>query len=391
MAGPTSPKEPETARRKVCVLGLGQMGLVCAGILAGKTWNGSEGTAAAGRGSRARGGDEREAAGGESPRRTGGGRLEVVLWGHSADEAGSLTQTRRSPRLPGFVLPDAVRVTAKVGEAVAGASLIVSAIPVQFMRGVWEGIRSTGRLPRPGACAVVSVAKGIENGTLLRPTQVIAEVLGEDPDARPRAIGVLSGPTIAAELARCLPATMVAASDQAGFSAQVQRLFATSWLRVYTLDDVLGVELAGAVKNVIAIAAGVLDGLQAGYNAKSALLARGLAEITRLGVAMGANQATFFGLAGVGDLATSCFSPEGRNRSCGEALGRGMALKEYLSRTESVVEGVATARSVVDLARKYRVDMPIAEAVYAVLYEGMDPLEGIGRLMSRELKAERVG
>jgi glycerol-3-phosphate dehydrogenase (NAD(P)+) len=184
---------------------------------------------------------------------------------------------------------------------------------------------------------------------------------------------------------------MIAASDSPSFALEVQRLFATSWLRIYTSDDLLGVELAGATKNVIAIAAGVLDGLAAGYNAKSALLARGLAEITRLGAAMGALPDTFFGLAGVGDLATTCFSPEGRNRSCGEALGRGELLDAYLARTPSVVEGVTTTRSVVDLARKYKVDMPITLAAFAVLFEKMDPIEAIGRLMSRELKGERVG
>src|SRR5690606_24848097 len=206
----------------------------------------------------------------------------------------------------------------------------------------------------------------------------------------PRPLGCLSGPTIASELIRCLPATMVAASDHPRFAQRLQAAFTTSWMRVYTHTDLLGVELAGATKNVIAIAAGVIDGLQAGYNAKSALLARGLAEIARLGHAMGAAPETFYGIAGVGDLATTCFSPEGRNRSCGEALGRGMKLQEHLERSRSVVEGVATTRSVVDLARKYRVEMPITEAVHAVLFEGLDPLDGITRLMSRELKDERV-
>jgi len=359
----------------------------------------------------------------------------VTLWSHSEDEAGALTQTRHSPRLPGFELPDGVRVTSRLADAVEGASLVVSAVPVQHMRSVWEklgreaagggtGTSGTGtsgagggkgggaagasgakgsrkgesagarsmRVPSlPSDAGVVSVAKGIENGTLLRPTQVIAGCLADDPDARPRRIGVLSGPTIASELARCLPATMIAGSDSPSFAQHLQQLFSSSWLRIYTSEDVLGVELAGASKNVIAIAAGILDGLQAGYNAKSALLARGLAEITRLGAAMGASQDTFFGLAGVGDLATTCFSPEGRNRSCGEALGRGEKLADYLSRTTSVVEGVATTRSLVDLAKKYRVDMPITQAVYAVLFAGMDPIDGIGRLMSRELKAERIG
>jgi glycerol-3-phosphate dehydrogenase (NAD(P)+) len=313
---------------------------------------------------------------------------EIVLWTHTPDEAGDLTQTRKSPRLGGFQLPDAARVTADLSEAVHGSSLIVTAIPVQYTRSVWQQI---GGLDVPTRVGIVSVAKGIENSTLLRPTQVLADCLRDPPDIAARPLGVLSGPTIAAELARCLPATMIAASDQPDFTRELQILFTTSWLRVYTSEDALGVELAGATKNIIAIAAGILDGLQAGYNAKSALLARGLAEITRLGAALGANTETFFGLAGVGDLATTCFSPEGRNRSCGEALGKGEKLTDYLKRSTSVVEGVATTRSVVDLARKYRVDMPITHAVYAVLFENLDPIEAIGQLMSRELKAERIG
>jgi glycerol-3-phosphate dehydrogenase (NAD(P)+) len=339
--------------RRVAILGSGQMGLVSAGILA---------------------------SGPQPP--------ALVLWAHTLDEAGELTQTRRSRRLPGFILPETARATNDLAEALAGASLVVSAIPVQYIRSVWERI---GGLHLPTSVGVVSVAKGIENTTLLRPTQVLADCLHDPPDRAPRPVGVLSGPTIAAELARCMPATMIAAGDQPAFSRELQLLFSTSWLRIYTSEDTLGVELAGATKNVIAIAAGILDGLQAGYNAKSALLARGLAEITRLGTALGASTETFFGLAGVGDLATTCFSPEGRNRSCGEALGRGEKLADYLKRSTSVVEGVATTRSVVDLARKYRVDMPITRAVYAVLFEEMDPIEAIGRLMSRELKAERVG
>ena len=367
---PSDPASPPPI--KVTVLGIGQMGLVCAGLLSGA---GTESSAAA----------ERARAAAENA----GPRPQVTLWGHSEDEAGDLTQTRVSSRLPEFVLPDSVRVSADLPKSVREADLIVSAIPVQFTREVWKKLR--GKLPPPANCGVVSVAKGIEIGTLLRPTQVMADAVKDDPDGRPRPFGVLSGPTIAAELARCLPATMIAASDTPGFAGQLQRMFSTSYLRIYTHEDLLGVELAGAMKNVIAIAAGVLDGLQAGYNAKSALLARGLAEITRLGVAMGSNPDTFFGLSGVGDLATTCFSPEGRNRSCGEALGRGVRLEDYLKSIPNVVEGVATTKSVMDLARKYKVEMPITHAVYSALYEGMDPIEGIGRLMSREMKAERVG
>ncbi|MEX2219983.1 MAG: NAD(P)H-dependent glycerol-3-phosphate dehydrogenase [Phycisphaerales bacterium] len=370
-----APGTPQVLLPKIAVLGIGQMGLVCASVLSDR--------AGAGR----REDSEFRLGNGAPEGKAGAAGCRVMLWGHSADEAGALAQTRRSPRLPGFKLPDSVKVAMRDKEAVEGASLIVSAVPVQYMRDVWKRL---AKHVSPQA-AVLSVAKGIENHTLLRPTQVVADVLGDDPDARPRRLGVLSGPTIAAELARCLPATMIAASDDADFARAVQHTFSTSWLRVYTNADLLGVELAGAMKNVIAIAAGILDGLAGGYNAKSALLARGLAEITRLGTAMGASQETFFGIAGVGDLATSCFSPEGRNRSCGEALGRGETLKDYLKRTPSVVEGVATARSVMDLSKKYRVEMPIAAAVHAVLFAGVDPIDAIGKLMARELKGERVG
>lgn len=341
--------------RNICVLGLGQMGLVCAGILAG---------------------------GGQQP----GPPPSVRMWGHLEDEAGHLTQTRQSPRLPGFALPEQVLIARTDQAALADADLIVSAVPVQFMRSAWERLKPHV----PPSAAVVSVAKGIENDTVLRPTQIVADVLADDPDAAPRPLGVLSGPTIAGELARCLPATMVAASDQPRMALGLQRLFSTSWLRVYTNEDMLGVELAGATKNVIAIAAGIIDGLAAGSNAKSALLARGLAEITRLGTAMGAASSTFFGIAGVGDLATTCFSPEGRNRSLGEALGKGARLDEYLAASPFVVEGVATTKSVMDLAARFRVDMPIAEAVHAVLFEDLDPIDAIGMLMNRDLKSERL-
>ncbi len=345
---PTGPIE------RITVLGDGQMGLVCAALLAE-----------------------------QSPEAAGGARPIVTLWGHAAREVGALARTRTSERLSAFRLPDSVRVIPDDTEAVRGADLIVAAVPSQHARSVF--VRLVDSIP--GDAAVVSVAKGIEKDTLLRPSEVALDAL-ENPR---RSVAALSGPTIAAELARCLPATMVAASEDEAFAERVQQLFNTRWLRVYTNTDLVGVELAGAAKNVIAIAAGVLDGLQAGYNAKSALLARGLAEIARLGAAMGARPETFFGLAGVGDLATTCFSPEGRNRSCGEALGRGESLKGYMARTKSVVEGVETARSVVALAKRHGVDMPIARAVHAALFEGLDPIDAIAGLMSRGVKAERVG
>jgi len=312
---------------------------------------------------------------------------EVRLWSHDPEEAGRLAQTRRSPRLAGFELDARVRPALTDASALDKADLILVAIPCQFIREAMARLRPHV----PGGTPIVSLAKGIETETLRRPTQIIAEALGDDPDAPPRPYAALSGPTIAAELARCLPATMIAASDDLAFAQRVQALLGTSWLRIYTSADMLGVELAGATKNVIAIAAGILDGLNAGCNAKSALLARGLAEIARLGSAMGASPSTFFGIAGVGDLATTCFSPEGRNRSCGEALGRGVTLRDYLATATSVVEGVETTRAVRDLAERYKVDMPITEAVHDVLFNNTDPLQAISQLMTRDLKAERVG
>ena len=316
----------------------------------------------------------------------------VTLWGPFADHIDDLIQTRINQRyLPGYPLPQAIRLTADAAVCFAGSQVIVSAIPTQFIRPVWQRLA----VHLPPQVPIVSVAKGIETETLLRPTQVIADVLhvagADNPDRPARSLAALSGPSVADELARCLPATVCAASDDEAFARLLQDAFTTHWFRVYTNRDMLGVELAGATKNVIALAAGILDGLQAGNNAKSALLARGLAEITRLGVAMGARQETFFGLTGVGDLATTCFSPTGRNRTCGEMLGKGQRLDQVLKAIPGVVEGVPTTKAVVRLAEKFRVEMPITQAVYQVLFEGLDPIEGISRLMSRQPKPERVG
>ncbi len=305
----------------------------------------------------------------------------IALWGHDLDTQHRLAQVRHSPLLEGFTLPQRVGVALTDAQALEGAGLIVCAIPVQHIREAFTRLKA--HIP-PGI-GVVSTAKGLETGTLLRPTEVIAEVIG---DHRP--LAALSGPTIAAELARGLPATMIAASEDRAFAQNVQRWFAASYLRIYTSDDLTGTELAGAIKNVIAIAAGILDGLQAGYNAKSALLARGLAEIVRLGVAMGAQPETFFGVAGVGDLATTCFSPLGRNRACGEALGKGRTLEQHMAGTPHVVEGVATTKAVFELANRHGVEMPICEAVHAVLFDGLDPVDAIGLLMSRPQKQERL-
>ena len=318
---------------------------------------------------------------------------QVTLWGAFPRQIADMIQTRENRTfLPGSRLPESIRLVADDDKAFADAQFILSAVPTQHIRSVWQ--RLAPHVPPGAATPIASVAKGIENDTLLRPTQIIADVLataGADPSAAARPLATISGPSVAGELAKCLPATVCAASDDAAFARLLQETFTCHWFRVYTHDDLLGVELAGATKNVIALAAGILDGLQAGNNAKSALLARGLAEITRLGVAMGARDTTFFGIAGVGDLATTCFSPTGRNRTCGEQLGRGRKLDDVLAEMSGIVEGVPTTRSVVALAEKHSVEMPITQAVYQVLFEGLDPIEGISRLMSRQVKAERIG
>lgn len=320
----------------------------------------------------------------------------VRLWGPFEGDVRDLARTRRSPRLADFVLDRSVQVTADDAEALDGATMIISAIPAQFLRSVWERL---GRIATPGV-PIVSVTKGIEIASLTRPTEVIVDAIrhatskpsAQTTSHRPQfPMCALSGPNIAAEMARRLPASMVAASADESCASHVQDLLRVPWLRVYRHDDVIGVEVTGATKNVIAMAAGMVDGLGAGNNAKSALLARGLAEIARLGVAMGARLDTFFGVAGVGDLATTCFSPEGRNRTCGERLARGESLEEIVNSTTSIVEGISTTQAVKQLATEQGVDMPITNAVHAILFEGLAPKDAIRGLMSREPKAEQVG
>lgn len=313
------------------------------------------------------------------------GGAEVRVWGPFPEDLTSLASTRSSSRLEGFTLDPAIVVEPDAKAAVAGASLLVNAIPTQFIRTVWarlgEGTQGT---------PVVSVAKGIENETLLRPTEIIAKTI-ESLGVKAGPQAALSGPTIANELIHHLPAAMVAASLDLELSQRVQAWLRVPWLRIYTHDDLVGVELAGATKNVIALAAGMVDGLGAGDNAKSAVLARGLSEITALGESLGARLETFFGVAGVGDLATTCFSPHGRNRTCGEAIGQGMTLDAFLESTGSVIEGVATTRSIVMLADQHKVEMPITHAVHSILFDGLAVGEAIRNLMQRDPKAESIG
>src|SRR3954449_3366852 len=283
------------------------------------------------------------------------GGHRVTMWGAFEESIERLIQNREQSRLlPGVRVPSQVKLTANDRECFDGATLILSAIPTQHMREVWKRLKPFV----PKETSIVSVAKGIENDTLLRPTQIICDVMGEGKDLGRGPVCdwkvcALSGPNIAGELARYLPGTAVAAAADEELAQRVQIAFSTQWFRVYTNRDTTGVELAGASKNVIAIAAGILDGLAAGNNAKAALVTRGLVEITRLGVAMGAQEATFQGLAGVGDLITTCVSPEGRNRTVGEQLGKGRKLEAILEQMPSVAEGVPTTQAVRELARRY--------------------------------------
>ena len=316
---------------------------------------------------------------------------QVRMWGYDRRQLQQIAKNRENKKfLPGYKLPKTLVFEPDDKRIMADADLIVSAVPCQFMRSVWTRLKKYV----PQNVPIVSVAKGIENGTLLRPTQILADVLDKkrvtSHERRATKYAVLSGPTIADELARKLPATACAASSSESLARDIQNIFSDGvpWLRVYTNTDVVGVELAGAMKNIIAIAAGIIDGVKLGDNVKAALLTRGLAEITRLGVAMGARPQTFVGLTGLGDLVTTCISPKGRNRSFGERVGKGQTLKQASGATESVIEGIATCESVVALAARYDVEMPITQAVYEVLFENKPVQAAVADLMGRRLKAE---
>lgn len=262
--------------------------------------------------------------------------------------------------------------------SLASTELVIVAVPCQYLRRAWEPLVAFV----PPDAQLCSVIKGIETSTLQRPSAILREYC---PDAT---ISVLSGPSIAPEIARCLPATVVLAADVVETAEPLRAVLNTSWFRVYTNSDVLGVEIAGALKNVIAIAAGILDGLRAGDNAKAALLTRGLVEITRLGVALGARPGTFWGLAGVGDLVTTCVSPMGRNRTAGERIGSGTDVATVIAESTSVIEGIPTTRAVLDIAERENVVMPITHAVAEVLFAGKPPIEAITELMTRPPRAE---
>jgi glycerol-3-phosphate dehydrogenase (NAD(P)+) len=313
------------------------------------------------------------------------GNASTVLWARRRELA-SCIQSEHENRdyLPDIRLPDALEATADLAAACAGAGVVVFAVPSHGLRAVLAEARSH---VAPDA-AIVSLTKGIEQGTLRRMTQVIAEELaGHDPGR----IGVLTGPNLAREVAAGQPTASVVAVPDAAVADELQGVFFAPTLRVYTNPDVVGCEMAGALKNVLAIGAGIADGLGYGDNTKAALITRGLAELARLGVTMGGEPLTFAGLAGMGDLIATCASPQSRNRHVGVEIGRGRALDDVVSEMNMVAEGVKTTAAVLELAERHGVEMPLAAFVGRVLYEGARPAELIPELMLRKAKPELDG
>lgn len=304
---------------------------------------------------------------------------DVTLWSHDRDYALEMARTRRNPKfLPGVLIPDAIEIVFDMEGAVEGRDILFSVVPTPFLRQVLERLAPF----YPAGVPIVSATKGIDTGTLQRPTEIIRACLGEVP------VAVLSGPSHAEEVARRMPTTVVSASHDMGMARRVQDLLATERFRVYTSGDAVGVELGGALKNVISIAGGIVDGLGFGDNTKAALLTRGIVEMSRLGEKLGGQRVTFFGLSGIGDLITSCISRHGRNRAVGERIGRGEKLEHILAGMHAVAEGVKTSISVRRIEDETRVEMPICHEVHQVLFEDKDPARAVRDLMTRQLKDE---
>lgn len=305
----------------------------------------------------------------------------VTLWEYDPGAFEQLAAHRSQPdKLNSFVLPDSIRVTDDLEDAVPAGDLLVIAVPSQNVRYTVKQIG--GRIRRFDH--VVNLSKGIENHSLQRMSEVIIEETG----LRSGSLVTVSGPSHAEEVVKDAPTTVVAAGPSESAAQSIQEIFSGGNFRVYYSNDLIGVELGGSLKNIIAIAAGIADGLGLGDNTKGALLTRGLAEISRLGIALGAHIETFAGLSGVGDLVTTCFSRHSRNRSVGERIGRGEKLADILKSMTMVAEGVATCRSGYELARRHDVEMPITTEVYRVLFEDKPPAEAVADLMGRKLKAE---
>ncbi|MCY7364990.1 MAG: NAD(P)-dependent glycerol-3-phosphate dehydrogenase [Frankiaceae bacterium] len=306
---------------------------------------------------------------------------DVVLWARRTDLAEAVRDRHENPDyLPGIALPHSLTATSDAAEAVAGADFVVLAVPSQTLRDNLAAV-----VPALGRDTVlVSLMKGVELGTTKRMSEVVAEVA----DVAPGQVAVVTGPNLAKEIALGQPAGTVVACTDEQVAKRLQLACMTGYFRPYTNVDVVGCELGGAVKNVIALATGMAEGMGFGDNTKASLITRGLAETARLGAALGADPLTFSGLAGLGDLVATCTSPLSRNRTFGERLGRGETLEDILARKQQTAEGVKSCRSILDLARKHDVDMPITEHVVQVVHEGMTPADMVRGLMSRGAKSE---
>lgn len=304
---------------------------------------------------------------------------EVGLWSYDPEYAALMRESRTNPRyLPGFDLPPPLHVDARFEALLDDVDLLVSAVPTNFVRAVWE--RHAPHLP-PNV-PVVSVSKGLEDGTFLRPTEILHQVLGHRP------VAVLSGPNIAREIAEGRPAVTVVASKDADLTPFVQHTFNGERLRVYSNPDAAGVELGGVLKNVIAIGAGMCDGLKLGANAKSALVTRGVVEMARLGQELGGQRATFFGISGLGDLLTTCYSPLSRNRTFGERLGRGERAADITASMKMVAEGAKTAKPLHEVMQDRGLHLPISEQVYLAIHEDKPAKDVLASLMKRTVKDE---
>ncbi len=307
---------------------------------------------------------------------------DVTLWVYEQDLATRLSETRINDLyLDGITLSPNLSYSNDLADAVQGRQALLLVSPSQVMRPVLNQLKQY----LSDDCLLISAAKGIENDSLLTMSEVLQEVLGTDVKQRS---AFLSGPSFAREVAAEQPTAVAVASDDLAVACQVQEMFSTEYFRVYTNQDVVGIEIGGALKNVIALAAGVADGLGFNHNARAALITRGLAEIARLGEALGAQEATFSGLAGMGDLVLTCTGDLSRNRSVGIELGRGRKLDEILNQMRMVAEGVKTTLSAHQLATKLGVAMPITEQMYQILYEDKDPQQAVADLMSRALSSE---
>ena len=302
----------------------------------------------------------------------------VTMWSVFPEYLEELDSKRVNVKyLPNFSIPKNIKFDKDINNAISESEIIVDAIPSKFYRSVLKEINVD-----VSKKIFVNVSKGIEQKTLKKMTEIIHEELGKVKTC------VLSGPTIAGEVANGMPAVAVSASSDYKVSKIIQEIFFNENFRVYTNSDPLGVELCGALKNVIAIVAGISDGLGFGANAKSAILARGIVEIARLGQSMGAKKKTFYGVAGLGDLATTCISPESRNRTLGEKIGKGQKFEDIINSTNSVIEGATTTEAVYNLSKKFNVEMPITNQVYMILYHAKDPKKALIDLMLREKKGE---